>query len=473
MNIRAWSNFTKRINSTKQPAAADGRQISCYLKEDTSIRNPSFILADPMPSITYVQAFGNYYFVTDIVNLDANRAEVACSLDVLATYRASILGYTAFVERSSSNYDTLVIDPLLSSRQDISSIETATRTVDYFSTTGSFVVQAFSKGGGIVLYATVDMTPYEKILDTNTYTSADILEWIDKKVAQAFDLDVYIGAVKWLPISPNHIGQLLGTSEPFYIGPVDIGVPSGYLVYKSEQRTPIGVQIIYDIPIPSNNAYNDFRDYSARFSSYKIRLAGIGYVSLDPTMIGSIIHSSDTLVDWMYIDYISGDITHELRRRTRTGSGENSVTIGRYNGNIAVNVPITKSSPDNKPLANIIDKAGQGAQVGGGYGAIAGAIVGLVDSVAKEFTPETSFVGSSSENMALIRAECQSIITISEKFGSKEFATSVAGRPLFQNITLGNLSGFCKCGNASVPVNARDDERAEINSYLNSGFYIE
>ena len=119
MNIRVWSSFTKRQNSTLQPSTTGSTQVTCVLKEETSIRNPSFILADPMPQVTYVQAFGNYYFVTDIINMDAHRAEVVCSLDVLATYRSSILSYTAFVERSASNYDVYINDPLLSSRQII------------------------------------------------------------------------------------------------------------------------------------------------------------------------------------------------------------------------------------------------------------------------------------------------------------------------------------------------------------------
>lgn len=472
MNIYVWSNFTKRKNSTLQPSNGILKQV--VLKEDTSILNPTFIINEPLPDYTYVSAFGKYYFVSDVTNLSASQSAISCSLDVLATYRSSILNYNAFVERSASNYDTLVIDPLLSSRQVVSSVARESRSVDYFSTSGAFVVQAFSKGGGIVLYATPNMIPYEKILDTNTYTASDIREWIDKKVAQAFDLDVYIGAVKWLPIAPNHIGSVIGATEPFYIGPVDIGVPSGYNVYKSEQRTPIGTQVVYDIPIPSSNAYNDFRDYSPRFSKYRIRLAGVGFVELDPIMIGTILNSSDTLTDNMYIDYITGDITHYLMKRTRTGSGETNVEIGRFNGNIAVNIPISKSSPDTSgAFSNLSNRVMQGAFVGGGYGAIAGAVVGLVEAVGTELTPETSFMGSTAENMALIRHESQSIITIAEKYGSKEFPTNVAGRPLFQNIRLGNLSGFCKCGNASVPVNARDEERDMINSFLNSGVYIE
>ena len=65
-------------------------------------------------------------------------------------------------------------------------------------------------------------------------------------------------------------------------------------------------------------------------------------------------------------------------------------------------------------------------------------------------------------------------ITLTRRqYGAKEYPTAVAGRPLMQNIVLGNLYGFIKCGGASVPVNAPDQVRDEINSYLNNGFYME
>ena len=61
-----------------------------------------------MPDYTYVEAFGHYYFVTDIVNLDGHRSEVHCTMDPMATYKAGILAYTAFVERSASNFDKFI-----------------------------------------------------------------------------------------------------------------------------------------------------------------------------------------------------------------------------------------------------------------------------------------------------------------------------------------------------------------------------
>ena len=122
--------------------------------------------------------------------------------------------------------------------------------------------------------------------------------------------------------------------------------------------------------------------------------------------------------------------------------------------------------------ANSYGGVGGGAVAGGVVGAVVGGVAGLIGAIHNEMTPQTSIVGGSG-NKADLSSTRGYILLSRRTYGSKEFATSVAGRPLMQNVRLGNLSGFCKCGNASVPVNARDEERDMINSYLNSGVYIE
>ena len=198
MDIRVFTDFTKIKNSTKQPAG--GQQIGCFLKDDTSLLRPVFILDTPIASYTYVQAFGKYYFVSDVVNLDANRCEVHCVLDVLATYKADIVNYPAFVERSAVLFDEYVNDPLLSQKQLFrSESRHSTSLSSFFSQTGCFVTEVMAKDQGIVLYASSNLDPYKFILMPAGYTTADIQEWIQSTISQSFDLDVYIGSVKWFP----------------------------------------------------------------------------------------------------------------------------------------------------------------------------------------------------------------------------------------------------------------------------------
>ena len=95
MNIKVWTDFSKRENSTKQPAG--GTTIDVHLKGPCSLHNPIFILSNPIGKYTYVEAFGEYYFVDDVVNLNDSMCEVHCRKDPMATYKTAIGNTTAFV----------------------------------------------------------------------------------------------------------------------------------------------------------------------------------------------------------------------------------------------------------------------------------------------------------------------------------------------------------------------------------------
>ena len=472
MNIYVWTNFTKRHNSTKQPTG--GTLKVCKLKEETSLIRPSFILAEPLTQYTYVQAFGNYYFVDDVINLDGHRSEVVCSMDYLATYKSNITGYTAFVERAASSYDVFLNDPLLSAQQKASDIETASTSLSYIGGS-SFVIQALTKDDGMALYAASDLTPFAKIVDPSCYDATDILDWIDKKIAQAFDLDVYIGDIRWIPINPGNIGTKITSGQHFYVGPVDLGVPVSPAteVYKASQITD-SRWMVYP-SLPTTHKYGDFRDASPRFVRYKMRLPGVGYVELDPMVIGKVINETNTgIALQMDIDFVSGNVAYTVFiRNTAAGQPENLRPFCKYMGNISVNVPIGKAVADmGKSVGMFAGSVAAGAQVGGVAGAAVGAVVGAVEALHNEMTPDVSMVGGSG-NKSDIRYSAGAIEITAERFICKDYPTAVAGRPLMQNVTLSSLSGFVKCGNASVPINASDIVREEVNRLLNSGFYIE
>ena len=475
MVIKVFTDFTKRKNSTRQPAG--GQDINCVLKEDTSILRPVFILNTPVANYTYVQAFRNYYFVSDVVNLDANRCEVHCTLDVLATYKADIAAYPAFVERSASMFDVFVNDTLLSQKQLLySETRHSTSLSSFFSQTGCFVAEVMAKDQGIVLYASSNLDPYKFILMPAGYTTADIQEWIQSTISQSFDLDVYIGSVKWFPFNASDLGSSLG--DHFPIGPVDIAAAvkaspdySGtwpYTVYKVPQIGPSSHKTTsVSLVLPTAGNFNDFRDCNNNYTQYNLYLPGVGMVNLDAAIVGYAINQNKTIYVDIWVDLISGEITYRLRL------GANATNIGRYSGNISIDVPIGRSAVDvTKSAKMVAGSIGAGAAVGGVWGAIGGALVGGIEAIHNSLTPDTSMIGGAGNKAEL--ANITGSIQLSRKqYGAKDFPQAVAGRPLMQNIVLGNLSGFVKCGSSSVPVNAPDQVRDEINSYLNNGFYME
>lgn len=193
---------------------------------------------------------------------------------------------------------------------------------------------------------------------------------------------------------------------------------------------------------------------------------------LDPAIIGSCINDNIGISLQMELDYVTGDVAYYVCRNSGQG-GMIKTPFARFNGNISVNVPIAKSSADlAKSASSIVGGVVGGAVVGGIPGAIIGGVTGLVGAIQNETTPDTSMTGGAG-NKSEISLLSQAIKIVKINYGSKSYPTTVAGRPLMQNVQLSSLSGFVQCGNASVPLNARDDERIEINNYLNSGFYME
>lgn len=469
MQIIVWQNFVKRKNSTKQPSG--GITKSVYLKEATSIESPVFVLNEPVSDITYVQAFGHFYFVTDVVNLDGSRCEIHCRQDVLATYRSNILGYTVFVERNEESFDPMVNDPYLTAQQEIVYTNKVRNSLSLFTGTGCFIVQCMTNQG-IVLYVTEDLAPWGIILDPAIYNPTDIAGWIESKISQSFDLDVYVGSVKWVPFKLSAMGAT--KTNTFRIGPLGIDISAQGThpmdVYVIGQKTYFTQHIDLRLPTPY---YDDFRTCNPKFTNFRGYFPGVGLVDLDSALIGkqAIDHAGSVsgIGCDMHVDLVSGEVSYTLAVSPYV------TTFAQFKGKIAVDVPISKATTNVQGQFQTV--------MNGAFSAVASVVtenyIGALASVASAAastienitTPTVSMTGGSG-NKGLMIAD--SGIDISMLcYGSKTFPNYNLGRPLYEHRLLSTIYGFTKCAGASVPLNCRDADRAEINGYLNSGFYIE
>ena len=91
-----------------------GMEFTCDLKADTSILKPTLVLqaASNLSGFNYVyiQDFGRYYFIDDIVSKNNVIWEVSGHVDVLETYKQGILGNTAVLKRQQNKYNTYLND---------------------------------------------------------------------------------------------------------------------------------------------------------------------------------------------------------------------------------------------------------------------------------------------------------------------------------------------------------------------------
>ena len=88
------------------------------LKEGTSMINPTIIIERGNSDTTlivknyaYIAQFGNrYYFITDRKMITNNLMELTLKVDVLMTYKSTILGTPMIIDRAEVSYNNYIHD---------------------------------------------------------------------------------------------------------------------------------------------------------------------------------------------------------------------------------------------------------------------------------------------------------------------------------------------------------------------------
>ena len=124
--------------------------------------------------------------------------------------------------------------------------------------------------------------------------------------------------------------------------------------------------------IAYNKLYGDFRDY---LSNYELYLPGVGYISLDPSVVllGSYGHSVFVTIHFK-IDFYTGEACYTLYNYNDYTS-EHRILIGSYSCNMGAAIPISQRS-----FSSAVSGIGNsiGGAISGNYGS---AVSGLLDVV--------------------------------------------------------------------------------------------
>ena len=465
VTITLYKNFSKKKNSTKQPTS--GTTANVVFKDDCSVEAPVFLINGVDLDYNYLNFNGAYYYIDDIVLRNNNIYELHCSKDVLATYKSTIGSLTAFIERSSSAYDVMVNDPVITPTQDIDSYSAATTGIAALYGSGCFVVQVMSQQG-ITLYACESLTPWGVILNPSSYSASDIVAWIDSKISQSFDLDVYVGSIKWMPMNASTIGT--GPIGTLPIGPLNPVVPttSGNRVYTCNQRYV--AESSGTLQLPTSLPYNDFRLCNPRFTQWTGYFPGVGTVDLDSSIFGEAALSNRTITVDTQIDLVSGNICYNLL------TGSNNARLGEFNGNVGIDVPLGKASYNTASsvttLVGGVAAAAASAVAQNYAGAVAAGVSTVVSVADNAVNPQVSVLSGGSGNKGELSRHGS--IKISYKaYNTREIPLTSYGRPLYAWRQINALSGFVKCNAASIDIPGEGPDKDAVNSYLNGGFYYE
>lgn len=430
--------FPKDKKSTKIPTEG-GVEYNIVLKENTNVDNPTFILThNGVPTFDYCLWIFGYYFVEDIKLQSKDVYEVNCKLDVLATYRNDILNSNQFVLRSSSDYNTYLKDDIMipSYNQVVNNYITDTSLIDIG---GTYIIRVIGK--------TDNQTPTSYGIATYIVTSSQIREIIAAAFNNAifgnttwnidelgnlfkcvfFDPASYILSINWLPTTITS-----EITKEIFLGWYGTGVIAPCLQQASRTTE-------FTINTPSKY-FNDFRDYDTDFTQFTLSLPCVGIVELNPNDVYSGLSCR------MSVEFLTGNLFYMIRR------SDNNSLIYKFNTNINTEIQIAG-------LVNHINGS---------------SLTSLGKSIAKNLipsAPEYSVLGNVGS-----RVEIDHNYSLRVKrriFTTHEFAVSKKGRPLRENRTLSNLSGYCQCENAKLDTTAYGLIKDEIIDYMNEGFFIE
>lgn len=460
MVLKLYS-FSKKHNSTKQ-LASEAAPVATYnnvfLKEATDLDEPTFLIDDNFQgtcNYAYLEDLGRFYFVKGW-RLSNNRIwALECECDALATYKAYILLYEAFVERTSDSrhYRLNFNDELVSVSQEVVNFDMAVEPIsDFSSSNGCYVLRmAGGDADGVSTFVTDNLASLAPIFDIDNYITDTEDPWYQILGNIVFDPWDYIIAFYWSPLKLSFYTANGAYSADVWIKWYNTGIRA----YKLPNNK---VAFINEV-VESRPAalYADFRKLNPNFTRYKLYVPAVGLLDMDNNEAQSQIRVNYTIA---------------------LDTGSTSVNIIRNNDltliahyNCELYVPL-QGATDRVDVGQIFSGALQtsaGLISGTTSGMVAG-IENLVKTVHNIITPMPQMIGGAGG--VGVRADTN-IYFITECYQSGELPTEVAGRPCYRNLLLSNVEGFVKCGNASLELPCNERLKNKINAMLNEGIFIE
>lgn len=429
-------NLAKRRNSTKQPSK--GTNITVNLKEGTSYFNPSFILNFNPTGFNYLSWDHRYYYITNIENTRNGIYTISCELDALATYKNDILGTTAFVLYSSSNYDVGIPDIRLSTKPNYI---VKTNVVTYpIAGNPLYVVTYIGESGASMKGVTEkSLAALQNALSTNAFAEL----FVDSSKAVSKMLSNTAQAITGC----TYVPRCSTSGRPMNIilaGGYNTGA-SGTLVNRHDFATT-------SISIPWNFSSGDFRNRS-QYTSLLLLLPCYGYLQLNSD---NYIGDKSITID-VFQDSATGTIAY---------SGKDFYCVA----NMGCNVQISTTTQGSL-------SSGISSIASAGLQALTNPISALgnvFNAVTSSMATNVGSVGSYGNTIAMDSTLNIEIVVISHDTNVEPSSmTSNYGRPCNKVISLSGLSGYVQTTNANVVTSASKQYKDEIDSLLNGGVYLE
>lgn len=139
-----FGQTTSAANVVNKEWGGAGHDMLGTLRDGSSLLDPVILVEanDPgfhsnLYNYCYVEKFGRYYYITDIISVNYKLWEIHCHVDVLMSYSEFIKEQTAIVARQENKYNMYLDDGVFMTYQN-PKIQTKV-----FSVEGPFETQEF------------------------------------------------------------------------------------------------------------------------------------------------------------------------------------------------------------------------------------------------------------------------------------------------------------------------------------------
>lgn len=493
MDIKFFSGFSKRYNSTKVPLVADAtKTYTGYLKEPCSITNPVFRVERPLSDATpysytyaYIGNFGRWYFVNDWIWVDG-LWECHLTEDVLATYKTQIGNSSEYVLRtdSTSDYNGAISDMMYPATTDFSIEKVPIQNpFTEILSDGTYIVGIISgdqtDSVGAITYYAMDSTEFGNlksklfsddnleimgIIDSGGASIADVSQEVVKTMYNPYQ---YIASCLWFPIEKTDIP-----------GSAQTTIKIGWWPYNLSGKrlsTQAGLfrEVSTELPVHPQSTRGKYLNYApyTRMTLY----GKFGSIPIDT----SYLEIGHYLIGEYYVDYITGECVY-IVYASEFSTGIGRVEITKTTFLIGVPIQIAQVGTDYLgTISNALSSVSNGIAGGvhglltsGPVGAITGAVASVSSGIYNTIDSAMPQLVTSGANGSFANSQFSTVLIIIH-FRIAEEDLHHKGRPLCDTRQLQNLSGFVMCAEGEIELNCLDEERRMIAEYLTSGFFME
>lgn len=492
-----FKNTSKRRNSTLQPSFSAQDAYNCVLKDATSLDRPTFLVSAATMDFNVAKWDNRYYFVDDVISVRNNQWEVSCVLDVLATYKAAITGSTQYVcySASATGDATWLPDMRIPITKETEVRKETASMSSLFNTTGFYVLSVVGLNGSDTFalnkstlsaivselqnWANDDVTAIMGTLPVPTGGSQTEAGAIDQLTSYFRNLafamiqsdffgNAYANAPNcirsciWVPFDLAAFTNVAGN---VWLGRYDTN-HGGFKVNADPTTGSTTVNIPWK--------YNDWR--RATCEDVYLYLPLVGLVTLSAS---SITHATQLTVNYS-ATASDGAVCYEII------CGDE--IIGTYGGQCSANYPIGINQQASagemlNVLAGGAEKAVNAAinsslsPVSAGGVVASEALIGVstaYDMVDTYNTTHLSCIGGIGGGAGVGLGLDIVCYTVSHPtIVNPQTMAATMGRPVMKPMSLSGLTGYCQCANAHLSAAAQARELDAVDTYLNSGFYIE